>query len=150
VGLLDSGIEEPRSKKLRYVISGVALAAMLAAALWYTLRFTPEKHTVEHFMDALLAGDTQRAYQIWHPHPNFTYQDFLGFWGANGYYSPIQSYHILDAGLPPRGGSGVIVILELSPDTPFPPAEDKIKTAQIREVQLWVERSDQSLSFPPP
>ena len=150
MGLLDSGSEEPKSKKLRYVISGVALAAMLAGALWYTLRFTPEKHTVEHFMDALLAGDTQRAYQIWHPHPNFTYQDFLGFWGANGYYSPIKSYHILDAGLPPQGGSGVIVILELSAYAPFPPPEDKIKTAQIREVQLWVERSDQSLSFPPP
>lgn len=150
MGLLDSGIEEPKSKKLRYVISGVALAAMLAGALWYTLRFTPEKHTVEHFMDALLAGDAQRAYQIWHPHPNFTYQDFLGFWGANGYYSPIKSYHILDAGLPPQGGSGVIVILELSAYAPFPQPEDKIKTAQIREVQLWVERSDQSLSFPPP
>jgi len=150
LGLLDSTSEEPKSKKLRYAVSGIALAAMIAGALWYTLRFTPEKHTVDRFMDALLAGNTQQAYQIWHPHPNFTYQDFLGFWGENGYYSPIKSYRLLDAGLPPKGGSGVIVILELSAYSPFPPPEDRIKTAQIREVQLWVERSDQSLSFPPP
>jgi hypothetical protein len=150
VGLLDSGIEEPKSKALRYVISSVALAAMLAGSLWWTLRFTKEKHTVEHFMNALLAGDTQQAYQIWHPHPDFTYQDFLGFWGSNGYYSPIKSYRILDLGLPPKGGSGVIVIVELSAYAPFPSPDDKIKTSQTHEVQLWVERSDQSLSFPPP
>jgi hypothetical protein len=150
VGLFDSGIEEPKSKKLRYVVSSVALAAMLAGALWWTLRFTNEKHTVEHFLDALLAGNTQQAYQIWHPHPDFTYQDFLGFWGSNGYYSPIKSYRIQDLGLPPKGGSGVIVIIELSAYAPFPSPEEKIKNAQTREVQLWVERSDQSLGFPPP
>ena len=45
-------------------------------------------------MNAVVAGDTQQAYQIWHPHPSFTYQDFIGFWGPNGYYSPIKSYRI--------------------------------------------------------
>src|ERR1700687_2078742 len=42
VGILDSSAEEPNSKKLRYVISGLALAAMLAGALGYFLRFTPD------------------------------------------------------------------------------------------------------------
>ena len=81
VGILDSGAEEPNSKALRYVISGVALALMLAGALWYFLRFAPEKHTVERFMNAVVAGDSQQAYKIWRPNPSFTYQDFLAFWG---------------------------------------------------------------------
>ena len=150
VGILDYGTEEPKSKALRYVISGIALAAMLGLTLWYFLRFTPEKHTVERFMNALLANDTKLAYQIWHANPSFTYEDFLGFWSSKGYYSPINSYRIESAEVPPNGGSGVVVVVEISSYSPFPPTEDRIKTAQNREVMLWVERSDLSISFPPP
>jgi len=91
VGLLDSGAEEPKSKALRYVISGVALVLLLSAGAWYFLRYTTEKHTVQRFMNAVTTGDMQQAYQIWHPHASFSYQDFLSFWGPNGYYSPIKS-----------------------------------------------------------
>src|SRR3979490_3452299 len=63
MGILDAGAEEPNSKALRYVISGVAFAAMLAGALWYFLRFTPEKHTVERFMNAVVAGDRHQGEQ---------------------------------------------------------------------------------------
>jgi hypothetical protein len=150
VGILDSGAEEPKSKALRYVISGVALAAMLAGGLWYFLRFTPEKRVVERFMDAVVAGDTQRGYQIWRPIASFTYQDFLSFWGPKGYYSPIKSFRIESAEVPPKGGSGVVVVVELSAYSPFPKPEDSVKFAQNQEVRLWVERSDKSLSFPPP
>src|ERR1700704_5813005 len=80
VGILDSGAEEPKSKALRYVISSFALALMIAGALWYFLRFTPEKRTAERFMEAVIAEDSQQAYQIWHPRPGFSYQDFLAFW----------------------------------------------------------------------
>jgi hypothetical protein len=150
VGILDSGAEEPKSKALRYVVSGVALAAMIAGALWYFLRFTPEKHTVESFMNAVVAGDSQQAYKIWRPNPSFTYQDFLAFWGPKGYYSPIKSFRIESAEVPPKGGSGVVVVVELSAYSPFPKPEDSVKFGQNQEARLWVERSDQSLSFPPP
>src|SRR5579863_3896777 len=150
MGLLDAGAEEPKSKALRYVISGVVLVLLLGASMWYFLRYTPEKHTVERFMQAVISGDSQQAYQIWHPHASFSYQDFLSFWGPNGYYSPIKSYRIESAEVPPKGGSGVVITLELSAYDPFPKPEDGVKFAQNREVQLWVERSDQSLSFPPP
>jgi hypothetical protein len=150
MGLLDAGAEEPKSKALRYVISGVALALFLALGAWYFLRYTTEKHTVERFMNAIATGNTQLAYQIWHPHPNFSYQDFLSFWGPNGYYSPIKTYRIESAEVPPKGGSGVVVTVEISGYDPFPKPEETVKSAQDREVQLWVERSDQSLSFPPP
>jgi hypothetical protein len=150
MGLLDTGAEEPKSKALRYVVSAVALVIFLAAGAWFLLRYEPEKRTVERFMDAVAKGDSQQAYQIWHPHPNFSYQDFLSFWGPDGYYSPIKTYRIESAEVPPKGGSGVVIVVEISGYNPFPKPDETIKFAQNREVQLWVERSDQSLSFPPP
>ncbi len=151
--LLESGIE-PKSKTRRYLISAVALVILVSLGVWYSMRYSREKHTVEQFMNALLAGDTQQAYQIWHPHPSFTYQDFLSYWGPRGYYSPIKSYRIEKAVVPPvpsgQTVSGVTVVIELSAYSPFPKPDDAIKSAQIRQVELWVERSDQSLSFPPP
>ena len=76
MGLLDAGAEAPQSKALRYGITGAALVIFLGVAVWFFFRYTTEKHTVEHFMDAVVAGDGQKAYQIWHPHPNFSFQDF--------------------------------------------------------------------------
>jgi hypothetical protein len=150
VGMLDYGAEEPKSRALRYIISAVALVLLIAAGVAYLLRFSAEKHTVNHFMTAVIAGDIQKACDIWHTHPNFSCQDFAGFWGPNGYYSPIKSFRIESAEVPPKGGSGVVVTVEISGYDPFPKDEDTVKSAQNREVQIWVERSDQSLSFPPP
>ena len=150
MGLLDSGAEEPQSKALRYVISGVAFLLLIGAALWYFLRFNKEKRTVEQFMNAVADGNMQQAYQIWRPHPGFSFQDFLSFWGPNGYYSPIKTYRLESAEVPPKGGSGVVITVEISAYDPFPKPEETVKSAQNREVQVWVERSDQSLSFPPP
>jgi hypothetical protein len=150
MGLLDAGAEEPKSKALRYVVSGVALVLFLGVAGWYFLRYTPEKRTVERFMAAVVAGDTQQAYQIWHPHQSFSYKDFLNFWGPTGYYSPLKSFRIESAEVPPKGGSGVVIVVEISEYDPFPKQEEATKFARNREVQLWVERSDQSMSFPPP
>jgi len=150
VGLLDSGAEEPKSKALRYGISSVALVLLIGAGLGYFLRYSREKRTVEDFMNSVIAGDIQKACGIWHTHAGFSCQDFVSFWGPNGYYSPIKSFRIESAEVPPKGGSGVVVTVELSAYAPFPKPEETIKFAQNREVQIWVERSDQSLSFPPP
>ena len=155
MGLLDSGAEEPHSKLLRYIISGVALVVLLAIGSWFLFRYTTEKHTVERFLDTVVAGNMQQAYQIWHPHPTYKYADFVGDWGAMGYYGPILSYHVVGATEPPSHGgggvdevSGVIVTVEISPYAPFPDSSDP-KSNRTREVKIWVERSDQSLSFPP-
>lgn len=150
LGLLDTGAEEPRSRALRYIVSGVALAILVSIAVWYFFRYEPEKRTVERFMGAVAAGNTQQAYQIWHPRSNFSYKDFLSFWGPDGYYSPLKSFRLEAAEVPPKGGSGVVVTVEISEYDTFPKQGDTLKAARNREVQLWVERSDQSLSFPPP
>jgi hypothetical protein len=148
LGLLDTRGDEPKSKTLRYAVSGAALVIFVAFGIWFFfLRFISEKHTVEHFMDAVVAADFQRAYQIWKPHGTYSVQDFMADWGPQGYWGPVKSYRI-EAAEQPSGGSGVIVVVEISPFQPFPRNNDP-QSGRNREVRLWVERSDQSLGFPP-
>jgi hypothetical protein len=40
------------------------------------------------------------------------------------------------------------VTVEISPYSPYPDQNDP-KSSRTKEVQIWVERSDKSLSFPP-
>lgn len=153
--LLDSGSEEPKSKLRRYVITAVALAVLVALSLGYTFRFHTEKKTVDSFFQTLARGDTREAYRIWKPHGSYTFQDFLEDWGPAGYYGPVKSYRIVTAEQvkSPKwtqgGASGVVVVVEVSPDSPFPQDSEKEKVHRIKEVKIWVERKDQSLSYPP-
>lgn len=149
MGILDSGPEEPKSRLRRYVLSVVALILLLIFGLWYTFRFYPEKRAAEHFLDALAAGDAARAYQLWKPTSSYTMKDFLDDWGPTGYYGPVKSYKIESAEAPTKGGSGVVVVAELSPEAPFPEDRDVQKTRHLKEVRIWVESKDKSLSFPP-
>ncbi len=148
MGLLDSDSEEPRSKLRRYLVSGLALVLLLSLSGWYLFRFHSEKQTVARFLDALVAGDTERAYQVWKPRASYSYQDFLEDWGPAGYYGPVKSYRI-ETAQKPRDASGVIVVVELSPYQPFPGDNDAVKNRRTKEVRIWVERQDNSLGFPP-
>lgn len=154
MGLLDSGAEEPRSKIFRHSIFIIVLVALVSTGIWYYfLRFHGEKKAVERFLDALIAGNTQRAYELWHAQPSYSYNDFLQDWGPNGYYGPIKSYHIetIQAGRQTIAGpsTGVVVVADLSPYRPFPSDNDAEKNRYTKEVRIWVERSDHSLGFPP-
>ena len=141
--------EEPNSKRLRYAVSGVALVLLVGFGIWFFfLRFISEKHTIEHFMDAVVAQDYQRAFQIWKSHGSYSYQDFVADWALDGYYGPIKSYRLESTSLPPNGGSGVVVVVEVSPVQPFPD-NTNANSGRNKEIRLWVERSDQSISFPP-
>lgn len=146
--LLDANNLEPPSRKRLYVISAIALVVILGIAAWYLLRFMSERRTIGRFMDAVVAGNLDEAYRIWKPHGTYSNEDFLGDWGPKGYYGPILSYRIQSVEEPPNGASGVIVTVEVSPVRPFPSEQDP-QSARNREVRLWVERSDQSISFPP-
>ena len=151
MGLLDSDSEEPKSKLRRWVISGLALGLLLGTGAWYLFRFYPEKRAIGRFFDALVAGDTQKAYHLWKQQntTSYSYQDFRDDWGPTGYYGPVKSYRIEDTQNPPHGGSGVIVVVDISPYQPFPGNDDPVKGRRTRVVHLWVERGDKSLSFPP-
>jgi hypothetical protein len=149
LALFDKTSEPPDSKRLRYAVSGVALVILVALGAWFFfLRFLTEKHTIQDFMDAVVAQNYQRAFEIWKSHGSYTYKDFLADWALDGYYGPIKSYRIESASLPPNGGSGVVVVVEVNPFSPFPDSQDP-KSGRNKEIRLWVERSDQSISFPP-
>jgi hypothetical protein len=148
VGLLDGDTEEPKSKLRRYILSGMVFALLMCVGVWWMFRFHTEKKTVESFLEAVVAGDTQLAYRIWKPQPSYTYQDFLADWGPQGTYGPVRSYR-LETAQQPSGASGVIVVVELSPFEKFPENSEQEKLPKLKEVRLWVERGDQSLSFAP-
>ena len=131
------------------VLGVVVLAAAVAVVLYFTFRYYPEKRAVDRFFVALTAGDTARAYQIWQPGPTYKMEDFLSDWGPNGFYGPVKSFRIVSAESPKNGGSGVIVAVEISPFAPMPTKSDIEKSRRTRQVKLWVETSNKSLSFPP-
>lgn len=148
MGLLDSTAEEPSSKLMRYIMTGSIFVLLLALGLWWVFRFHGEKKQVSQFMDAVVAGDFQKAYEIWKPSPGYSYQDFLEDWSPSGFYGPVKSYRIEGAGKK-AGASGVVVIVAISPHSPFPDEKDTAKMRRVREVKIWVESKDHSMSFAP-
>jgi len=147
LGLLDATPDHPPSKLKRRLIMAAVFIALGSAGLWWVLRYHAEKVTVYHFLSAVAAGDTQRAYQIWKPVPSYTVDRFLEDWGPNGYYGPVKSFNVKDTDHP-SGCSCVDVIVQVSPYQPFPEKDDFVKQAKTKEFKLRVEYADQSMSFP--
>jgi hypothetical protein len=146
--LLDAKEEQPPSKTLRYSVTGVAAFILLSFALWFfALRFLGEKRAVGSFMNALVAEKFEDAYRIWKPSSSYTYDRFLGDWGTKGYYGPVKSYRIENAGSP-KDSSGTVVLVQISPESTFPEESDP-KSKSTRVVAIWVEGKDMSFSFPP-
>src|SRR6266446_1631752 len=61
---------EPSNKSKVWTFTIAALAVALAIVLYFSLRYYPEKKAAEHFLDALVAGNTNQAYQLWKPSPS--------------------------------------------------------------------------------
>ena len=140
---------EPSNKYKALTYTGVALAVALAAVLYFTFRYYPEKNAAEHFLDALVANDTKQAYQLWKPGESYKYGDFLADWGPDGgYYGPVKSYAIVKASAR-RGANRVVVLVEVSPFAPMPDKNDVEKSRRTKQVNLWVNSADKSFSFPP-
>lgn len=148
MGLLDGDSQKPPSKLPRYIITAVVLVGLVGGTVAFLLRYHRERQTVATFLFALSADDFQKAYAIWKPNPGYSYQDFLADWGPSGEYGPVKSFRIERARLP-RNASGVVVQVELSRYSPFPADSDFEKGRANKEVSLWVERSNQSISFAP-
>jgi hypothetical protein len=148
MSLLDPPANKPdKSRAMAFTIA--ALAVLAIVALYFTFRYYPEKRAAERFFDALVAGDTAKAYQLWKPGPSYTMKDFLADWGPNGYYGPVKSYRILHAKAP-SGSNAVAITLEVSPFSPMPDTSDAEKSRKTKVVEIWVLTSDKSLSFPVP
>ena len=147
MSLLDPPAAKPdNSRALAFTIAALALVAIVV--LWFTFRYYPEKKAAERFFDALVAGNTDRAYQLWKPSASYTAKDFLADWGSQGYYGPVKSYEILHANSP-LGANAVAIQVAISPFSPMPDASEVEKSRKTKIVSVWVLTSDKSFSFPP-
>jgi hypothetical protein len=146
--LLDPPAEKPdRSRAMAFTIAALVLVAIVA--LWFTFRYYPEKRAAERFFDALVAGDTAKAYQLWKPGSSYAMKDFLADWGPEGYYGPVKSYRIIHAKTP-KGSNAVAVSAEISPYSPMPDISETEKSRKTKIVEVWVLAADKSFSFPVP
>jgi hypothetical protein len=147
ISLLEPAVEKPQKSRVM-VFTVVALALTLAVVLWFTFRYYPEKKAAAHFFDALVAGDTNKAYELWKPSETYRLSDFTADWGPSGYYGPVKSYKIMGAKAP-RKSDSIEVDIAISPFSPMPEASDGEKSQKTRVVRLWILPSDKSISFPP-
>ena len=151
MGLFDSTDEHPPSRIRRYIITGVAALVLAFIFLWYwpgNLRFYKERGIVDHFMNAVAAGNLPQAYKIWKPSSSYEYKDFLEDWGPKGYYGPVRSYKIKSTEVVENAPSAAIVV-EVSPYAPFPGDSNEVEQAKSQRITLWVDPKDDSISFPP-
>ena len=137
-------------KKSRAMIFTMTAAFIIAIiAVWFWLRFYPEKKAAEQFFNAVVAGDMNTAYQLWKPGPSYKMQDFVADWGPAGYYGPVKSYEIMKAKSPTGSTTSVEIRVAISPFSPMPNANDPEKSQKTKVVNVWIDSKDKSFSFPP-
>jgi hypothetical protein len=152
VAIFDTSQEHPPDKVRRYIITTLVFIVLVVGFAWHLLRFHAEVRTTKHFLETVTSGNLEQAYHLWSPGPSYSYQDFLDDFGPNGYYGPVESYHIENAEeikQGPEQPSGTVVTVEVSPYAPFPSSHDVLKQSKTKEVRLQVEYKDQSIGFAP-
>ena len=135
--------EKERRRRIR-IVAGVVLLLVLALLGWWN-RFWPEKHIADRFFAALQKHDFESAYGIyfsdrdWKQHPEthkqYPYNEFWQDWGPGGEWGLVKSYHVVGTSNCPGGGSGVVV--------------DLIVNDRSQHAQLYVDKSDKTISSPP-
>jgi len=146
--LLEPPIETSnKSRPLKFVAG--ALVVLAAVVFYFAFRYYPEQRAAQHFFNALVAGDTNTAYQLWKAAPSYRLQDFLTDWGPHGYYGPVKSYKIMKISRPEGSINSVVVEIAVSPFTPMPAATDAEKSRRTRVVTVWMNTEEKSFSFPP-
>jgi hypothetical protein len=135
--------EKTRKRRKQIIAAILILVVVLALGWWF--RFWPEERIAGHFFEALQKQDYKTAYGIWmhdpqwqqHPdaHPRYLFNEFYRDWGPGGEWGLIKTYKVYGASTCPGGGSGVVV--------------DVIVNDRAEHAQVWVEKSDHTLSYPP-
>jgi hypothetical protein len=144
--LLDAKQYDPAKdqRRVRMVISLIVVALVVLFLVWW-FRFWPEEHLAGKFFEALQKQDYKQAYGIWmhdpdwqqHPdhHSKYPFNDFYRDWGPGGEWGVIKTAKVFGASMCPGGGSGVVV--------------DVVVNDRTEHAQVWVEKSDKTLSYPP-
>jgi len=140
--LLDAKEYHPEKERKRrsQIVSAVVLILVLALVGWWN-RFWPEKHIADKFFSSLQKQDFETAYGIyyhdpaWTNHPQYPFNEFWRDWGPGGQWGAVKSFKIYGVSNCPGGGSGVVV--------------DLIVNDRTQHAQLYVDKSDKTISTPP-
>jgi hypothetical protein len=144
--LLDAEVYDPgpaRRRRIRILVA-VIVIFVLAAVVWMN-RYWSEKRVVDKFFAALMNKDYETAYGLYYADPQwkehaakysrYPLNQFIQDWGTGGQWGVINSYKVNGASTCSSGASGVVV--------------DVIVNDRAEHAQLWVEKSDNTLSPPP-
>ena len=132
--------EEHRSKRLR-LLRNVSIALVVVLVVGLTLFFVFRNHSeeqqVKSFVQLLQARNYGEAYRLWgcsesHPCRDYPFDKFQQDWGPASAHADESSAHI---SMSQSCGSGVVIRLSYS--------------GSQEAVPLWVERSNEVISFAP-
>src|SRR5271165_532728 len=144
--LLDAQEYDPEKarKRTRRIVSAITILLIVAGLAWWN-RYLPGRLVVGHIFDSLQRQDYNAAYGIWmhdpewQKHPQkylkYPFNEFYRDWGPGGEWGLIKTQKVYGESTCPGGGSGVVV--------------DVIVNDRTEHAQVWVEKSDKTLSYPP-
>jgi hypothetical protein len=133
------------ARRRKLWIVGIAVVVVIIAAVVWWNRFWPQKHIADRFFASLERQDFATAYGIyfadrdWKRHPDkhaqYPYNEFWQDWGPGGQWGTIKNFQVYGASNCPGGGSGVVI--------------DVIVNGRVEHAQLYVDKSDRTISTPP-
>ncbi len=153
--LLDAQEIDPQKarRQKRQLVAAIAVVALLTivGVLGFLLghgwffSYWPEEHVASRFFNALQKQDFNTAYGIWmrdaewrqHPerYTKYPFNEFYRDWGPGGEWGTIKTQRVYGASNCPGGGTGLVV--------------DVIVNDRSEHAQVWVEKGDKTMSFPP-
>jgi hypothetical protein len=144
--LLDAKeFDAEKARKKRFKIIAIMVVVLLVLGLLWWFRYWPQERLVGRFFLALEKQDYNIAYAIWmhdsnwqqHPerYAKYPFNDFYRDWGPGGEWGLIKTHKVYGASTCPPPSTGVVV--------------DVVVNDRAEHAQVWVEKSDDTLSFPP-
>ena len=123
---------DPRwERRKKQIWIGIAVFIVVAPILYYEFKDWPEEQAAKTFFRDLQEQRYQDAYALWKPGPSYKQADFLGDWGPQSPFGKVNDFKITKSR---SWGSGVVISATINGS---------------KETQLWVEKKDKSLGFPP-
>jgi hypothetical protein len=144
--LLDAKEFDPEkdSRKRKRIIL-IILVVLIILGLGWWFRNWREERIVRTFFTALEKQDFKTAYAIWMNDPNwaqhpdkyakYAFNEFYQDWGPGSQWGVIKSWRVNGSATCPPPSSGILV--------------DVIVNDRVEHAQVWVEKSDHTLSYPP-